>query len=80
MFSTKNNLVSFLMKKSLRVLTETTGMILINLQKASGTTDYDILLQRLSAFGFSKHSVNWCQSDVTNRSFLVNLEKLPIST
>lgn len=68
------------MKKSLSVLTETTGMILINLQKASGTTDYDILLQRLSAFGFSKHSVNWCQSDVTNRSFLVNLEKRPIST
>ena len=46
MFSTKNNLVSFLMRKSLRVLTETTGMILNNLQKASGTTDYDILLQR----------------------------------
>ena len=38
MFSTKNNLVSFLMRKSLRVLTETTGMILNNLQKASGTT------------------------------------------
>ena len=46
MFSKKNNLVSFLMRKSLSVLTETTGMILNNLQKASGTTDYDILLQR----------------------------------
>ena len=36
-----------------------TGMILIDLQKAFDTIDHDILLQKLYAIGFSKHSVNW---------------------
>ena len=36
-----------------------TGMILINLQKVFDTIDHDILLQKLYAIGFSKHSVNW---------------------
>ena len=49
------------------------GMILIDLQKAFDTTDYDVLLQKLYAFGFSKHTVNWFQSYLSNRSFLVNL-------
>ena len=50
-----------------------TGMILIDLQKAFGTIDHDILLQKLYAIGFSKHSVNWFRSYPTNRIFLVNL-------
>ena len=50
-----------------------TGMILIDLQKAFDTIDHDILLQKLYAFGFSKHTVNWFQSYLSNRSFLVNL-------
>ena len=48
-------------------------MILIDLQKAFDTIDHDILLQKLYAIGFSKHSVNWCQSCLINRTFLVNL-------
>ena len=36
-----------------------TGMALIDLQKAFDTIDHDILLQKLYAIGFSKHSVNW---------------------
>ena len=50
-----------------------TGMILIDLQKAFDTTDHDVLLQKLYAIGFSKHAVNWFQSYLSNRSFLVNL-------
>ena len=50
-----------------------TAMILIDLQKAFDTIVHDILLQKLYAIGFSKHSVNWFQSYLTNRTFLVNL-------
>ena len=35
--------------------------------------DHVILLQKLYAIGFSKHSVNWFRSYLTNRTFLVNL-------
>ena len=48
-------------------------MILIDLQKAFDTIDHDILLQKLYATGFSKHSVNWFRSYLLNRTFLVNL-------
>ena len=50
-----------------------TGVTLIDLQKAFNTTDYNILLQKLYAIGFSKHSVNWFRSYLINRTFLVNL-------
>ena len=48
-------------------------MILIDLRKVFDTIEYDILLQKLYAIGFSKHSVNWFRSDLINRIFLVNL-------
>ena len=50
-----------------------TGMILIDLQKAFDTVDHDILVQKLHAIDFSKHSVNWFRSYLINRRFLVNL-------
>ena len=50
-----------------------TGIILIDLQKAFDTIDHDVLLQKLYAIGFSKHTVNWFKSYLSNRSFLVNL-------
>ena len=37
------------------------------------TIDHDILLQKLYAICFSKHSVNWFRSYLINRTFLVNL-------
>ena len=48
-------------------------MILIDLQKAFDTIRHDILLQKLYAIGFSKHSVNGFRSYLINRAFLVNL-------
>ena len=50
-----------------------TGMILIDLQKAFDTIDHDVILQKLYSISFSKHAVNWFQSYLSNRSFLVNL-------
>ena len=52
-----------------------TGMILINLQKAFDTIDHDILLKRLSAIGFSNHTIGWFKSYLSNQLFRVNLEK-----
>ena len=48
-------------------------MILIHLENVFDTTDLDILLQKLYAIGFLKHTVNWFQSYLSNRSFLVDL-------
>ena len=53
-----------------------TGMILIDLQKAFDTIDHGILLQKFYAIGFSKNSVNWFQSYLINRTFLVNLRNV----
>ena len=50
-----------------------TGMILIDLQKAFDTIDHEVLLQKLCAIGFSKRTVNWFKSYLSNRSFKVNL-------
>ena len=50
-----------------------TGMILVDLQKVFDTIDHDVLFQKLYAIGFSKCTVNWFNSYLSNRSFKVNL-------
>ena len=50
-----------------------TVMILIDLQKAFDTIDHDVLLQKLYAIGFSKRTVNWFKSYLSNIFFKVNL-------
>ena len=50
-----------------------TGMILIDLQKAFDTIDHDILLKKLSAIGFSNHTIGWFKTYLSNRLFRVNL-------
>ena len=49
------------------------GMILIDLQKAFDIIDHDVLLQKLYGIGFSKRTVNWFKSYLSNRSFKANL-------
>ena len=48
-------------------------MILIELLKAFDTIDHDILLKKLSAIGFSNHTIGWFKSCLSNRFFRVNL-------
>ena len=50
-----------------------TGMILIDLRKIFDIIDHDVLLQKLYAIGFSKCTVNWFKSYLSNRFFKVNL-------
>ena len=50
-----------------------TGMILIELQRAFDAIDHDILLNKLSAIGFSNHTIGWFKSYLSNRLFRVNL-------
>ena len=52
-----------------------TGLILIDLQKAFDTIDHDILLQKMVHLRFSAHTIMWFRSYLTNRTFLVNVEK-----
>ena len=47
------------------------SMILVDLQKAF---DHDIPLKKLSAIGFSNHTIGWFKSYLSNRLFRVNLE------
>ena len=50
------------------------GMVLVDLHKDFDTIDHDILLKKLSAIGFSKHTICWFKSNLSNRLLRVNLE------
>ena len=52
-----------------------TGMILIDLQKAFDTIDHEIFLSKMVHLGFSQATISWYRSYLTNRTFLVNVEK-----
>ena len=52
-----------------------TGMILIDIQKAFDTIDHEILLQKLKAIKFSESTIKWFKSYLSERIFLVNIEK-----
>ena len=52
-----------------------TSIILIDPKKVFDTIDHAVLLQTLHAIGFSKHTVDWFKSQLSNLSFAVNLGK-----
>ena len=52
-----------------------TGLILIDLEKTFDTIDHEILLQKMVHLQFSAQSILWFRSYLTNRTFLVNVEK-----
>ena len=48
-----------------------TGMILIDLQKAFGTLDHDILLEKMECMGLKKPVIKWFKSYLSYRKFFV---------
>ena len=49
-----------------------TGMILIDLQKAFGTLDPDVLLKKMECVGFKKPAIKWFKSYLSNRKFFAS--------
>ena len=49
-------------------------MILIDLQKAFDTINYDILLEKMELMNFSLETICWFKSYLSNRSFIVNVD------
>ena len=71
-----NLCLSFLTDKILKGFDEglLTGIILMNLEKAFDTIDDEILLQKLKAISFSKGTLRWFRSYLSERIFFVNIE------
>ena len=53
-----------------------TGLMLIDLQKAFDTFDHEILLQKMIHLQLSTQSIIWIRSYLTNKTFIVNVEKI----
>ena len=72
-----NSCLTFLHDKILKCFVKglMIDMILIGLQKAFDTIDYDILLKKLRAIGFTNHTIGCFKSYLSNRLFRVNLGK-----
>ena len=51
-----------------------TGMILIDLQKAFGTINHEILFKKLKAIGFFEGYITWLQSYLSERIFFISIE------
>ena len=51
-----------------------TGMVLFDLQKAFDTIDHEILLQKMKAIRFSKETLQWFRSYLSEQIFLVNID------
>ena len=50
------------------------GMVLIDLQKSFETVQYDILLNKLKALGFSDTSLQWVSSYLVGREQVVDVD------
>ena len=51
-----------------------TGMVLIDLQKAFDTIDYEILLKKIPFLGFAATTVEWFTSYLSKRTFRINVK------
>ena len=49
-------------------------ILLIDLQRAFGAIDYEILSQKLKAISFSESTIKWFKSYLSERIILVNFE------
>ena len=52
-----------------------TSMILIDLQKAFDILDHGVLLEKIKYFGFRASVINWFESYLSNRKFLVCVDR-----
>ena len=68
--------MSYLKGKFLKGFVEAflTGMILIDLEKAFDTIDLEMLLQKMKAIRFSKETLQWFGSYLSEQVFLANIE------
>ena len=48
-----------------------TGVILVDLQKAFDTLDHGVLLKKMKYFGFPASVIEWFESYLSNKTFLV---------
>ena len=71
-----NLCLSFLTDKILKDFEEglLTGMILIDLQKAFDTINYEILLKKLKTTGFSDKCIQWFWSGLYKQIFFIEIE------
>ena len=71
-----NLCLSFLTDKILKDFEEglLTGMILIDLQKAFDTINYEILLKKLKTAGFSDKCIQWFWSGLYKQIFFIEIE------
>ena len=71
-----NLCLSFLTDKILKGFEEglLTGMILIDLQKAFDTINYEILLKKLKTAGFSDKCIQWFWSGLYKQIFFIEIE------
>ena len=53
-----------------------TEMILVDLQKAFGTLDHTVILQKTECIGFKESVIKWFQSYLSNTKFFVTLENV----
>ena len=53
-----------------------TGMVLLDLQKAFDTADYDILCNKLQAMGVQSDSVKWFKSYLSDRQQIVSVSQV----
>ena len=79
-FRSKHSLNTYLTHLSNQILKgfearKSTGMILIDLQKALDTLDHQILLKKLKYIDVSPEIVRWFASYLKNRNLIVSLEK-----
>ena len=51
-----------------------TGMILIDLQKAFDTINYEILLGKMTFLNFSSSTIAWIRSYLIDKSFIVEVD------
>jgi len=77
-FRSRHSVNTCLSHLSNKVLTgfdsgKSTGMVLIDLQKAFDTLDHEILLGKLKILGLRKEAIEWFKSYLTNRNFKINL-------